>query len=565
MKKTILIISIILAILAGGFFIIRGLAARQQAELIAGLETFTIQRGNLTSTVDASGTVRSNQSAILFWEVSGEVGQVHVNPGDRVSAGDVLASLKVDSLPSYIILAQADLLSAQKALDDLHNSQLQQASALKAVDEAEKSLEDALNPELSQAQAQAAVADANKNLETARRNYEIITTVPPQSAIDQAYANLVLAEDQLNTTKETIADLEQQIKTAGHGLPPVIREKIRQALIKALKGMQIKLTQDQLTYERSLSRYNALLEPPDPIEVGTAEAELITAKAQLEDAKRQWERIKDGTTPGDIAVLEARLEDAQREWERVKDGPDPDDITTLEARIAAAEASIRTMEITAPFDGTITAVDVQPGDQVSPGTLAFRLDDVSKLMIDVGISEIDINQIKNGLDAIVTFDSVFAREYKGRVVETALVGSEVMGLVNFEVTVELDDPDSEVKPGMTSDVKIVVNWIEDALIIPNQAIRSLNGERVVYVLDRSIFDGESPTLNNIQAIPLTLGTSSNNYSEVLTGNLKPGDEVLITPPNELINPSQGSGIHIEIAPPGTNPSQESEINLQIEK
>jgi HlyD family secretion protein len=546
MKKIIIIIFIILAVMVSIFFISRMLASNAQAKLIANLETVVIERSTLATTVSTAGTVRSSQSALLFWETSGEVSQVLVKPGDQVSAGDILAVLETGSLPAYIILAQTDLLSAQKALDDLYNSQSQQAAALKAVDEAEKALEDALNPEWTQAQAQAEVAKNQKNLEVAQRNYKIISAIPPQSAIDQAYANLLLAEDQLKQTKDAVADLEQQIKTAGIGLPPEFQEQIRRILKKALKSIQIKLTQDQLAYERSLARYNALLTPPDPIEVGVAEAELTAAKAQLEEAKRTWERVKDGPSLAEIAVLEAKLSDAKREWERVKDGPDPDNITILETQIAIAQATINTMRITAPFDGTVSAVQTQASDQVNPGTLAFRIDDVSQLLVDVNISEIDINQIEIGQDAILTFESVFAKEYHGKVVETAPVGTKLAGAVTFKVSVELLDPDDNIKPGMTSEVNIVISQIENALLVPSQAIRLVDGEKVVYVLDRGFFDGQSPARNSLRPIPVTLGVTSNNFSEVIAGSLNPGDEVLIDPPDELLNQSQGSRISVRI-------------------
>ena len=544
MKKIITIIFIVLAILASIFFVSQALASKAKSTLIANLETVVIDRSNLATTVDTVGTVRSNQSALLFWKTSGEVGQVSVKPGDQVSAGDNLAVLKAGSLPSYIILAQADLINAQKALDDLYDSQSQKAAALKAVEDARQALEDALNPELSQAQTQAEVAKAQKNLEVAQRNYKIITAIPPQSAIDQAYANLLLAEDQLNQTKDAVADLEQQIKTAGMGLPPEFQGRIRRILKEALKGMQVKLTQDQLAYEKSLARYNALLAPPDPIEVEVAEAELTAAKAQLEEAKRTWERVKDGPSPAEIAVLEAKVSDAQREWERVKDGPDPDDIAILETQIAVAQATIDTMKITAPFDGTVSAVQSQTGDQVTPGTLAFQIDDVSQLLVEVYVPEVDINQIEIGQDAVLSFDAVFAKEYHGKVLETSPVGTNLAGAVAFKVDVELLDPDENIKPGMTSNVNIVISQIDNALLVPSQAIRLVDGEKVVYVLDRSILSGQPLSRNSIRPIPVILGVTSHNFSEVIASNLNPGDEVLINPPDELINQPQGLRINV---------------------
>ncbi|MBU1662422.1 MAG: hypothetical protein KKD28_13225, partial [Chloroflexi bacterium] len=171
MKKAIIII-VAVAIIVGGFFAWRGYSTNKQAALSDSLQTVLIERGTLASTVGATGIVRSNQSAMLVWEIPGEVGSAHVAPGDHVSAGDVLASLDMTSLPAYIILAQADLVSAEKALDNLLNSESQQALAFKAVDNAQQALEDALNPELVQALALADIAETESAVEDTQRRLD---------------------------------------------------------------------------------------------------------------------------------------------------------------------------------------------------------------------------------------------------------------------------------------------------------------------------------------------------------------------------------------------------------
>ena len=97
----------------------------------------------------------------------------------------------------------------------------------------------------------------------------------------------------------------------------------------------------------------------------------------------------------DILLAEAKLADAQREYERLKDGADPLDLRAAEVRITAIEAILKLKALTAPFAGALTEVRSQAGDQVTPGTIAFRIDDLSRLLVDVQVSEIDINVIKD--------------------------------------------------------------------------------------------------------------------------------------------------------------------------
>ena len=128
------------------------------------IETIAIQKGPLSQSIGATGRVRSNQSATLTWKISGLVGETFVETGEAVQTGDVLASIDQSSLSPLDILASSELVSAQKALEDLRESQVQQAAAQQGVDAAEDALDDALNPELAQAQALQAIAEAEKEV-----------------------------------------------------------------------------------------------------------------------------------------------------------------------------------------------------------------------------------------------------------------------------------------------------------------------------------------------------------------------------------------------------------------
>src|ERR1700690_538399 len=103
--------------------------SRSNANSSTSFETTPAQRGDLTATVGATGSVRASQSATLNWQNSGTVDKVNVNVGDQVKKGDVLATLVQTSLPQNVILAQSDLVTAQKSLDDLLHSDTDRANA----------------------------------------------------------------------------------------------------------------------------------------------------------------------------------------------------------------------------------------------------------------------------------------------------------------------------------------------------------------------------------------------------------------------------------------------------
>jgi multidrug efflux pump subunit AcrA (membrane-fusion protein) len=209
--------------------------------------------------------------------------------------------------------------------------------------------------------------------------------------------------------------------------------------------------------------------------------------------------------------------------------PNPDDLAAAQARLQAAQAAVDSQSLTAPFSGTITQVDVKPGDQVSPASLAFRVDNLDRLFVDVLVSEVDINSIQAGQPVELSFDAILNRQYQGLVNQVAPVGDAIQGVVQFNVAVELTDADASVKPGMTAAVNIVVQQVSDALLVPNRAVRLVNGQRVVYVLSN----------NQLKEVTVTLGASSDAESQVLAGDLKVGDQVVLNPPQDLFSTRGG--------------------------
>ncbi|RMF39880.1 MAG: efflux RND transporter periplasmic adaptor subunit [Anaerolineae bacterium] len=450
--------TLVIVLLVAAFVGYRQYRARAATEAQTAFQTESVRRGPLTATIGATGSVRANQTAIMTWQTSGTVAEVNVEVGDTVRKGDVLATLEQTSLSQAIIMAQADLVSAQKALDEL------------------------LKPpsELAIAQAQQAIANAQKAVDQAQQRLDSLTSRARQVDIDSAQATVVMARDKLKKAQEDFAPYANKPE-----------DNVQRAYFQSI------LAQAQREYDNAVARLNNLLGTANETDLAVAQANLEAAQAQLADARQNYEDLLAGPTEDDIAVAEAR--------------------------VAAAQATVNLARIAAPFDATVTAVESKPGDQVNPGTMAFRLDDLSHLLVDVQISEVDINRVKVGQDVVLTFDAILGKEYQGTVVEVPPVGQAVQGVVNFTVTVELTNPDEDVKPGMTAAVNIVVSQLEDVLLVPNRAVRFLNGERVVYVLE----NGQP------KPVPITLGASSETVSQVLEGDLQEGDAIILNPPAQF--------------------------------
>ncbi|GAB4500566.1 MAG: efflux RND transporter periplasmic adaptor subunit [Anaerolineales bacterium] len=443
------------------FFIVR-----RNAQTANGLyETSPAARGSLQAVVGATGTVRANQSAALNWQASGTVEAVKVKVGDSVKAGDALASLKQTSLSQNIILAQADLLSSQRSLEDLMKSGT------------------------ARAQAELALAQAEDALKTAKDKYEGSNFQrASDTKIENTQSQLDILNNQIAIARRTYAMFER--------LPS--GDSRRSSALANLTNLE--LQRDSL-----LAELNYLTGTPDANEVAQRKANYELAQAQYDDALLRVERLKDG--------------------------PDALELARLQAQITAAQATLNLAQVSAPFAGVITQAEPLPGDQVSPGVPAFRLDDLSRLLVDVQVSEIDINNLQVGQEVTLFFDAISGKSYNGKVVEVGRVGSVVQGAVEFTVTVELTDPDELVRPGMTAAVNVLVKQLDGVLLVPNRAVRVVDGERVVYVLKNGL-----PVATKIR-----LGATSDAVSEVVGGDLQEGDLIILNPPAAALSGPMGGG------------------------
>jgi HlyD family secretion protein len=474
LRRILLTILLAAILLAGGTFAVRAYQSQQKAAENP-WQTQVLKRGPLTGVVNADSTLASRQAITLSWEISGIVASVNVKVGDTVKDGDVLASLDPNSLSQSAILSEVYLANAQKSLDDLYKQYGQ----------------------LDLAQARQKVADGEQHLDNAQKALQALKTPASQAEIDQAKANVLLSQDKLEQTQQQIEIIQKKMSRPPSKYSFWESKKLYQ---KILEGLQRREISDRRNYEDALAKLGDLQKPPDPVDLANDEAELSLAQAQLQEARKQ------------LSDLEA--------------GPTSDDIRAAQAQVDAAQAQVDKRRILAPISATVTRVNVKPGDQAAPGQLAFRLDDISQIVVNAAISEVDVNRLQAGQLATLHLDAAPGRTYHGHVSEVLPVGENQQGVVNFTTTITLDDADLHTRPGMTASVDIQTDRVEDALLLPTSATRFLNGQQVVYILN---------VQDQPQAVPVELGISAGEYSQVLSGNLKAGDRVVLNPPSPTPN------------------------------
>ena len=456
----ILIAIIVVGAIAGGVYYFKFSPAANTAVNASNptYQTAVVKRGSLTATISATGSVRAEQTANLVWSVSAKVGEVKVVVGQQVKKDDILAVLDPTSLPQSLLQAQSDLINAKQALQDLYDNNAVQRS----------------NAENTLAKAQKALDDAQQ-----RRDWVNSPTRADNFTIQKAEGDYYLALQAVSDAQSAYDDTSMLDITAPERAAAQSALGAAQERAQQLKWM--------LDYYRGA---------PDANDIALAEGALQVAKANLSDA--------------------------QRVYNEVKDGPKETDVELAQDRINMVEAAAKMAHLDAPFDGTVTNVDVKVGDVVAPGTFAMRIDNLSALYVDLQVSEVDINHIQIGQPSVLTFDAVSGQTYNGEVTDIGRAGTTVAGVVNFPVTVQLSDADEKVKPGMTAGAVITISQLSNVLMVPTRAVRTVSGKRVVYVLDSK---------RALVPVIIEIGSQADTMVEITKGDLKEGDVVVLNPPS----------------------------------
>lgn len=356
---------------------------------------------------------------------------------------------------------------------------------------AQQNLNNLLQSNISTAQAMQNLAEAGQRVKAAQDSYDTLTR---KRVSDQLISDTA---DQIDAAKKRLKFLEYIYNL-------FYAHRAEGSSDKA--GFIVTLTQNRQNISDLTARYNWYVSKASPLTIEQSLAALNLARAQQADAAREMERLKNG--------------------------PTADDIAAAQARVAAAQAAINLAKVIAPFNGTITRALPQTGDIVSASQAAFRVDDLSQMMVDLQISEVDINSVVVGQSVSISMDAVPGKTYQGVVSSVNLSAAGGQGGANYKVSVTLSAPDEQVKPGMTATVAITTKNVGDALLVPNSAVRMVAGQHVVFVLKQG-----QPVPVNIR-----LGATADQNSQVVGGDLKEGDPIILNPPGSLVNSLQNPAV-----------------------
>lgn len=211
----------------------------------------------------------------------------------------------------------------------------------------------------------------------------------------------------------------------------------------------------------------------------------------------------------------------------------------------------------------VASVALKIGDAAQPGMTALVTRPTGALDVVVPINEVDIPKVLKGQVVTVTFDALPEQSFTGVVTEvstglsdsagaagaTSSAAGGVAGVVSFPVTVRLDSPSADIKPGMSADADIVLRTAPQVLAVPTGAVQEKDGATIVLVPGPDRPDG---TQGDPQPVEVTVGLRSDDLVEITRG-LSEGQTIIVgLDVNSLELPSTGL-----FAPPGGTPGSDT--------
>lgn len=280
--------------------------------------------------------------------------------------------------------------------------------------------------------------------------------------------------------------------------------------------------------------------------VDQARANLAVANAQLEKDKASLTYAKVTLERNEkLVVTSAVSKDAYDnsrsvyEQARAQITFDEATIQQRQAVLDAAQVNLDYTNIVSPVDGTVVSRNVTMGQTVAASfqtpTLFLIATDLTKMEVDTNVSESDIGGIREGNRASFTVDAYPKRTFDGMVSQVRQSPQTVQNVVTYDVVVSVDNPDLVLKPGLTATTRVIIEQRDGVIRVPNQALRytpggvaaANRGNRLQTggAADRAqvwvLRDGE-PAL-----VRVVTGLADDNLTEIVSGDLKLGEEVII--------------------------------------
>ncbi len=252
-------------------------------------------------------------------------------------------------------------------------------------------------------------------------------------------------------------------------------------------------------------------------QVREARAALQGARVELRYAKIAVDRAEELERGG--ATSQQTHDDARTRHEGARAG-----VARAQAALETLETQLSYATVRSPLSGRVLQVHQEEGNAVSPvtavtgGTVLLSLAGTEKLFLEGLVDENEVARVALGQPARIRTEAYADRGFEGRVTHIAPLGKRIQNVTYFEVEIEVIDADAQLlRPRMSGDADIVTEVVEDALVVPETALRYRGEEIYVETVVRS-------SAASIEETVIEIGIVDGSRVQVLSG-LEAGQEV----------------------------------------
>lgn len=527
------------------------LVFQEQAPAPTG-RTVAVQKGSVSETVTASGTVTTAGSKDLSFATNGTVQRVRVSAGDTVTRGQTLVTLDDTSAQQSLATARSSYvqavsgagrstLSVQQAQQSVDQAKslaaINKTSYKESVDTARRNLADAqalwsdacLDPTgtCPNTDAWAQLRSAEADVVNAKTAYDqavqsaTSSQTTNQIKLSQSQVNVETAQSKQANDCNTYGSDSTQCTSAASALKSAQQQyelqadAIRAASISAQQSLvnaDAKVTQANV----ALKKLQASLQKNGTDAVTTAQQALDTA---LQTQRKGLEADSQSVQKAEQSLATARLAVQPVTAGGTTLTADQAAVAVARAGLASAKQGVADTRLSAPVAGTIGSVSVVRGDSVQAGSTVATILPDAPYEVSAAFSEADAAKLKVGQPATVTFDARPDATATGTVTAVDLEPTTSTGasaVTTYQATITLDSAPQDLLQGMSASVVVTVNEATDVLWLPSAAISTAGGQSTVTVRE-----------NNIDTVVVVQTGLAGDSGTEITSGLTQGQQVVI--------------------------------------
>ncbi len=369
------------------------------------------------------------------------------------------------------------------------------ANAEESVTSAEDRLADllAVADTLDVASAEGDVLLARLVLESAEEDATLLSQDPDPIDVAALRARLALASADLGSARTDLAAL-----VSG---PDEVDVKERTNLVALAEARLDSAAVDLVQ----------LLEGADEVDIESRKTQVALARADLVTTESDLAEITTGVDPLELAAAESRLDvtlalldSAVADLAELLAGPDALDVSLRAADVSSAtaslEAAVQRLEdavIVAPWDGLVSLLNVEEGDQVNGATTILEVVDPTVVEVDGIVDEIDVLFVQPGARASITMDAIPGEALSGQVSEVATESINQQGVVSYPLRIRVQTPQGVLLPeGLSAVAQVIIREERGVLLLPVQALRGSFEEPLVLVSQDGRIEERAVVLGN---------------------------------------------------------------------